>query len=103
FSQSSRTGLRGADCCADAVIGKVAAAPPRRAMNSRLFIVASLPLLIFPWFLAAGQRNGCFVREASDALLASRVKATPFVDVRKGLADVAMVPIGRNLLFTAIA
>src|SRR5271168_5328994 len=40
-NQSWRTGLSGADRCADAVSGRAAAAPPRKAMNSRLFIVAS--------------------------------------------------------------
>ena len=41
-NQSWRTGLGGADCCADAVSGRAAAALPRKAMNSRLLIVSSL-------------------------------------------------------------
>src|SRR5215470_13696149 len=92
FSQSSRTGLRGADCCADAVIGKVAAAPPRRAMNSRLFIVASLPLLAFRCFLAAGQRDGCLLRGFGVLHLHLVVKATPSVDGRKGRATMKRHP-----------
>src|ERR1700692_1683867 len=93
-NQSSRTGLPGAGlggagCCADAVSGKAAAAPARKAMNSRLFIVAShFHCEVFVWFLGDGQRNGRFVREAPGMHhLRLAVKATPIVDARKGRDD----------------
>src|SRR5215470_4787977 len=60
-SQSWRTGLGGAGCCADAVSGKAAAALPRKAMNSRLLIVASLiycgDLISFPSILIHNQNH----------------------------------------------
>src|SRR5215510_10217042 len=90
FTQSSRTGFRGADCCADAVIGKVAAAPPRRAMNSRLFIVASPSVAGFSlvprcrkaqWLLRP-RGFGC-----SESYTLRRCS-------ERVVADVAVIPIG---------
>src|SRR5260370_42277841 len=75
-SQSWRTGLGGAGCCADAVSGKAAAALPRKAMNSRLLIVASLIRcgdLISSASIARRQRAAiaaCVVRKEQDAPLA---------------------------------
>src|SRR5947207_4243597 len=62
-SQSWRTGLRGAGCCADAadaVSRMAAAALPARAMNSRLFMVSSRFAL---------RRIGSIVRLGSDLSL----------------------------------
>src|SRR5215467_5372996 len=89
-SQSWRTGLGGAGCCADAVSGKAAAALPRKAMNSRLLIVASLTrcgdLISFASIPRRRSASiaSCIVRKARDAPLAPVVKVTPVVDVRKG-------------------
>ena len=47
-NQSWRTGLGGADGCADAVSGKAVATLPIKAMNSRLFTIAS------PWVAVTG-------------------------------------------------
>src|SRR5215831_803097 len=84
FSQSSRTGFRGADCCADAVIGKVAAAPPRRAMNSRLFIVASPSVAGFSLVPLCGQHAAGNTMAASFARLRMLRKLHPSSIFGKG-------------------
>src|ERR1700719_3506605 len=89
-NQSSRTGLPGAGlggagCCADAVSGKAAAALPRKEMNSRLFIVASLSIAgPFVWFLGDGQQRPLRPRGSGMHRLHLVAKATPTVEVRKG-------------------
>jgi len=80
----------GAGCCADAVSGKAAAALPRKAMNSRLLIVASLircgDLISFA-SIARRRRAAmaaCVVRRARDAPVAPCDKGYTRRDVRKG-------------------
>src|SRR5215470_15247656 len=100
-NQSSRTGLPGAGlggagCCADAVSGKAAAAPPRKAMNSRLFIVASLSIAVTGFKLVPRRRTEQWLlRPRGFGMLRLHlvVKTTPQVDVRKGASiDVGISP-----------
>src|SRR4030081_2408159 len=90
-NQSSRTGLPGAGlggagCCADAVSGKAAAALPRKAINSRLFIIAS-PSVAATGFTLVPRRVTAqwLLRPRGFGMLRLDlvVKATPLVDVRK--------------------
>src|SRR5580700_3167388 len=90
-SQSSRTGFGGGDCCADAgcaeaASGTAAAALPRRAINSRLFIVASLTFATgFALVLRRRTAQWLFRPRAFGMRhLHPAVEATPLVDVRKG-------------------
>src|SRR5262249_53412958 len=86
-NQSSRTGLGGRGCCAAAVSGKVAAALLTKAINSRLFIVASLVLRRRLYVGFAVWDNA--MAATSAALECSprlTVKATSLVGVRKGRA-----------------
>jgi len=85
-NQSWRTGLGGADGCADAVSGKAAAALPRKAMNSRLFIVASPSVAATGVaFLGAGHRQWLLrPRGFGMRRLHLAVEATSLIDLRKG-------------------
>src|SRR5215470_4929467 len=82
-NQSSRTGLGGRGCCAAAVRGTAAAALPSKAMNSRLFIVASLLLrrLALRWCRGVGQRKWLLRPRVSECSPHLALKATPLVDV----------------------
>ena len=87
-NQSSRTGLGGRGCCAAAVSGRAAAALPSKAINSRLFMVASPCVAATGSTLVPRCGTAQWLLHPRDSECSPHlaVKATSLVEVRKGSA-----------------